>query len=591
MRNKTMFVFQCSQPLHYPEKLVEEVLGYSASAKRKKYGSSTDKTSRTISTSPDQEEDSKQDSRLKFESCQNEFPKQGNGKYLDVGVGSFKQRHPLKKRLIHKKENNLKEESKEKNKIDGGSKDSTETEEEKLKSICHFDQKSSSEILRKMCASFGNHFPGFNPFDKLKNLDSLNSHSASSLNENHKRRFCERTFSGKNEPREFNSFPLASAESPCAAKKESFCASLQASVNSNKETVATKQRKAFSPQKETTVSHLGDDLQQKSKSRMESPMKRKISSDYLSPNAESVTNHHGAASPSQGPKRARYSSSDSTDSQRRHDIKDTSNIYKQNGSWYSLINPLLYSSGTVNPFAMAGNGCNMSMTGYPHSNPLMFGSNPYLASSVLMREMMNASGIASLMPFLPNTSFPAFSGASGVSPHQLQAFHQLQSAMLCQNPSIFHANNYQSPGMFPFMQNPLLAPGRSLNSFNQLQSTDKLSASQRTPSPERTPSRKLADTKHLSLSVEPTYPAFSNLTRRSNHSLNTHERPSCSDKAILSEKLSKPKQIPKSPAHAKRPDDQSKTSSHEKFLSRNTKSQSKRKSEKKVKDSAKLKGW
>ena len=489
--NQIQFVFnislllQCPQPLLYPEKLAEEVFSYTS--KRRKYESAINRAA----TPPQDKTKSRQDScrdtsSSSSESSQNDSPKREHDRpSKEFKSDSPNRNHPLKKRILKDSENN-KEDDKKESCLETFP-NIAKSEDDNLKKLKTSDSESSSEILRQMYASFeanfGSHCPGFNPFSKLSQREnpkivSPESSPYSSQNYSHKSR-------------------LSTDKSPSVNQTEPNIPHQESTESKKHELTLSKHASTFPKQKSTTTPLHNEKSKQKNSRSDESSKKRKFSADtYSSSNSGFTICQQGVKSPVQEVKRARYSSSESSDSQKRQE-KDMSSFYKQNGSWYPFVNPLLYSSGAFPSFGMPGNGCNIPMSGYPHPNPLLFGSNPYLANSVMMRDMMNSSGMASLMPFFPNTSnFPGFP-SQGVSPQQLQAFHQLQSAMLGQSSPLFSTNNYQCPpGILPFMQNPLLAANRPhFGNFSKV-SPDKLLHSQRTPSPDCTSSKKLSEAKN-----------------------------------------------------------------------------------------------
>ncbi|XP_076823412.1 uncharacterized protein LOC143469556 isoform X1 [Clavelina lepadiformis] len=155
----------------------------------------------------------------------------------------------------------------------------------------------------------------------------------------------------------------------------------------------------------------------------------------------------------------RYSSSsepsDNVGSDFPHQL---ANIYKQNVT-FPYMNPLLCPPA-LSAFGLPASGVPFGFPGLPHPNPMMFGANPYLTNSLLLREMMNQAGASNFMSMLPGPNVGSLPLHPGLSMEQMQAIQQLHNSTLFQKPPMVH------PGMMPTtalsaMQNPLLqAMGR-----------------------------------------------------------------------------------------------------------------------------------
>ena len=497
-------------------------------------------------------------------------------------ANSPKQSHPLKKRILQNTDNDSKGVLSQ-----AISRSSTNNSESNTKKTNNPDNESSSEILQKMYASFGptlnSHFSKANPFNTLKNLSNI--HPEKDCNIQHQNYIQPQNeesancFSQKANKRNDGNMENDSGKNSFLSRDKS-AENKQSSFNDQKIAEGEKmnyQKNAQSSQ--AKVLHL------KHKSRREYPKKRKLSSEFSPLHAfGSRDPQKDSASPVEDAKRVRYSSSDSNDS--TQDRKSLPSLYKQNGSWLPFVNPLLYPSTGFNPLTMPSSGCNFPLPGYPQPNPLLFGSNPYLTNSVMMREMMSSAGLANAMPFLPNHNFSSLPGSNGVSSQQLQALHQLQSAMLCQNMSPLSSNPYQTPPSMlpPMMQNPLLAAKRQVNSRHSSETTTF--KTDRSPSPLVTSPKTQPDIKNSSFHKEGNLSHFPNLLRRKKKMSGP---PRNCLKPEFSSQDETTKQGNEKRFHLNTSKNESFSKPQHKFLNR-AKSSSKKRHERRTKDSAKSKG-
>ena len=322
------------------------------------------------------------------------------------------------------------------------------------------DPETSSEILRMMYASFGsaNNIDTFNSFIKHKGLPNQHSNLGTG--------FPDKDLNKQNHSPKFEKNETEEKKNGVVPSHQSTQKSLKLGFDSSEHLKSTKEESLKKKYPSTHTNQEKNSPENSSRKRKHEDEKRKNSAEVQS-TADKIRYLSNSSSPVGNSKRKRFSSSESNDYQPAYPPGSINSFYKQESPWLPFVNPLFCTPSMFGSLGASSAGC--SFPNYPQPNPLLMSSNPYLTNPVMLRDMMISAGAAGILPFHHNPSiYPSLPGT--VSPRQLQAFHQLQSSMLFQNPSLFPANGYPFPsGMLPLSQSHIKSAANHLNGSGQPQ--------------------------------------------------------------------------------------------------------------------------